>query len=253
MVCPMGIITTADDSTPVVPPEKVPFCIACGQCEVFCSAGALTLDHPPGYTMQKAWNGENITPDLLGLYLKTRRSIRQFKAESVPRETITSILDIARYAASGGNGQPVEWLVIHDPTEVKQVASLTIDWMRTLLNSDHPMSSYIPSLLSGWDAGIDVICRGAPHLLVPHIPDNNPIATVDSIIALTHADVAAPAFGVGTCWGGFVAMASRSYSPLIDVYGLPEGRIPAYALMFGYPVYKPSYIPDRKPLAISWH
>jgi nitroreductase len=37
-------------------------------------------------------------------------------------------------------------------------------------------------------------------------PGGNPAASTDAIIALTHVDVAAPSFGIGTCWAGFVAM-----------------------------------------------
>ena len=252
-VCPMGIITQAEENIPpFIPEEKSPMCVSCGQCEAFCSAGALIQDLSPGREVQKAWNGKDITPELLGLYLKSRRSIRRFKSESVPRESIRSILDIARYAASGSNGQPVQWLVIHDPKEVQRIAGLTINWMRTLAGSDHPMSAYVPFLIAAWEAGTDIICRGAPHLIIPHIPELNPIAPVDGIIALTHVDLTAPAFGIGACWGGFVAAASRSYAPLIDLLALPDGRIPVYALMLGYPQYKPSYIPSRKPLEITW-
>ena len=124
--------------------------------------------------------------------------------------------------------------------------------MKTLVNSSHPMSGYVPGLISAWNMGTDVICRGAPHILIPHIPEGNPIAPTDAIIALTHFDISAPAFNVGTCWAGFVAMACRSHAPLLEALHLPEGRTPAYALMFGFSQYKPTYIPERKPLRITW-
>ncbi len=53
-------------------------------------------------------------------------------------------------------------------------------------------------------------------------PETNPLASTDAIIALTHVDIAAPAFGVGTCWAGFVAAASLSYQPLQDMLNLPK-------------------------------
>jgi len=165
-----------------------------------------------------------VAPDAMGYYLRKRRSVRRFKKDPVPKEKILELLDIARYAASGGNGQPVKWIVVHDPERVKKIAGLTIEWMKTLVNSTHPMSGYVPMLIKPFEAGYDVICRGAPHLLFAHIPEGNPIAQTDAIIALTHFDIAAPAFGVGTCWAGFVAMATMSYEPL------PEGaRHPRWA------------------------
>ena len=66
--------------------------------------------------------------------------------------------------------------------------------------------------------------RGAPHLVIAHIPENNPVASVDAIIALTHFDLTAPAFGVGTCWAGFLSMAATVYEPLQKVIALPPGR-----------------------------
>ncbi|WP_226990608.1 hypothetical protein [Methanosarcina acetivorans] len=76
------------------------------------------------------------------------------------------------------------------------------------------MSGLAPTIISVWEQGHDIICRAAPHLLLAHIPKENPVAPVDAIIVLTHFDIAAPAFGIGTRWAGFVAMAAASYEPL---------------------------------------
>jgi nitroreductase len=188
----------------------------------------------------------------MAFYLKKRRSVRHFTKDTVPKEKILEILDIVRYAASGGNGQPVQWIVVHDQERVKKIAGLTVEWMKTLKNTNHPMSGYVPVLIGAWESGRDVICRDAPHLLFAHIPEGNPVASVDAIIALTHFDVAAPAFGIGTCWAGFVAMAAASYEPLQKELGLPVGRKCAYAMMFGYPQYKIYGIPRRNPVAVTW-
>jgi len=252
-VCPVSIISPAtDEDLPFIPVEKISSCISCGHCEAFCQAGAL-IQAQQSKTASKAWKGTDFSSDLLGTYLKSRRSTRHFKEEPVSRETITAILDIARYAASGSNRQPVEWLVTRDPNEVQAVGSLTIEWMRSLRGTNHPLSSYVSSLITAWDAGVDVICHNAPHLLIPHIPIENPVARTDAIIALTHADITAPVFGLGTCWAGFAAMASQDYVPLLKLFDLPVGRVPAYVMMFGYPKYKPAFIPSRKPLTITWH
>lgn len=44
--------------------------------------------------------------------IKTRMSIRGFKPEPVPREVLAQVLDIARYAPSGLNAQPWEFIVL---------------------------------------------------------------------------------------------------------------------------------------------
>jgi len=252
-VCPMAIVDPADENTlPKVVDAKAGMCIQCGHCEVSCPSQALLLNVRPDERALLLTGTGNLSPDDLGIYLKKRRSVRHFTKDPVPKEKIMQVLDIARYAASGGNGQPVQWIVVHDPKKVKKIAGLTVEWMKTLVNSAHPMSGYVPMLIGAWESGNDVICRGAPHLLFAHIPEGNPINSVDAIIALTHFDISAPTYGIGTCWAGFVAAASREYTPLKDVLALPEGRCVAYAMMFGHPKYKNYGIPRRKPLGVTW-
>jgi len=251
--CTMGLIDPADENTlPNVQDAKAGMCIRCGHCEVSCPSQALLLNDRPGELVPLPAGAGTIAPDEMGYYLRKRRSVRNFTKDPVPEEKILELLDIARYAASAGNGQPVEWIVVHDPERVKKIAGLTIGWMKTLVNANHPMSGYIPVLVGAWERGNDVICRGAPHLLIATIPEGNPMAQTDAIIALTHFDVAAPAFGIGTCWAGFVAMAALSSEPLQKELGISAGRKSAYAMMFGNPQYKVYGIPRRKPLAVTW-
>ena len=43
-VCPMGLISPADETTlPALPKGKEPICIGCGHCEADCPSGALAL------------------------------------------------------------------------------------------------------------------------------------------------------------------------------------------------------------------
>lgn len=252
-VCPSGIIDLADEANPPqVQETNVIRCLYCGHCEAFCPTQALLLNLCPNEKIPLPADAGTVSPEDLAFYLKKRRSIRHFTREPVPREKIIEVLEIARYAASGGNGQPVQWLVVHDPEKVRKIAELTIEWMKSLLNTAHPMSGFVPMLISAWEQGNDVICRGAQHLLFAHIPEENPSAFVDAIIALTHVDIAAPAFDIGTCWAGFVAIAATSYEPLQKELGLPAGRKPAYAMMFGHPQYKVYGIPRRKLLEVIW-
>lgn len=253
VVCPMAIVTPGDDNTlPIVKNTVTGICIQCGHCEVSCPSQALLLNVRPDEKVPLPTEAGTISSDDMKFYLKKRRSVRHFTRDPVPKEKILEILDIVRYAASGGNGQPVQWIVVNDPRRVKKIAGLTVEWMKTLQNTNHPMSGYVPMLIGAWESGRDVVCRDAPQLLFAHIPENNPVASVDAIIALTYFDVAAPAFGIGTCWAGFVAGAAMSYEPLQKELSLPAGRKFAYAMMFGYPQYKMYGIPRRKPLGVTW-
>lgn len=48
-------------------------------------------------------------------YLRERRSVRVFKPDPVPDEYITSIIEAARWAPSGANAQPWEFIIVKDP------------------------------------------------------------------------------------------------------------------------------------------
>ncbi len=252
-VCVMGIIDKATDSKyPAIPEEKVDYCLKCGHCESFCPQKALTLDFLIEEKLDITSSEGQIEPQNLALYIKMRRSVRHFTSKPVGKELIAEVIDVARYAASGGNGQPVKWIVIHNSSDVKLIAGLTIDWMRTIQNTSHPLADYVPALISSWDNGLDLICRSAPHLLFAHVPVEPIDDPTEAIIALTHFDIAAPSFGIGTCWAGFVKMAIDSYKPLKDFLSIPEGRKAACPMLFGYPKYKITSVPRRNPADISW-
>lgn len=244
--------TTGDTPFPQVLEKIAPNCIKCGHCEVFCPAGALKLNLTPDEKCSEKIGAEEIPPDHMGIYLKSRRSIRNFSLQKVEKEKIEQILDIARYAASGCNSQPVQWLVVHDKDMVQRLAGLTIDWMSYLCVNKDPMSAVLLSLKAAWDHGIDPVCWNAPHILIAHIPEKHPSALIDSIIALTHFDIAAPAFGVGTCWSGLLTYAAQSWKPLQEMLALPQEHVISYVMVFGYPQYKTYCIPRRNPLKVVW-
>ncbi|MGD9780671.1 MAG: nitroreductase family protein [Kiritimatiellia bacterium] len=252
-VCPMGIVAPAGpDVLPFVKNEDVARCLFCGHCEAFCPTQALALDFRLEDRPAQPPEARALAPADLSLHLKSRRSIRRFLPDPVPRETILEILDTARYAPSGTNRQPVQWHVVYDSQAVRKIAALTVDWMRLRSQTDDPLGRLLVQLVAGWNAGFDVACLGAPHLVVAHVPADNPIAPVDAVIALAHVDVLAPAYGLGTCWAGFVSAAAALHKPLQDELALPAGRQFAYALMLGRPRFKPRGIPRRNPLEVSW-
>lgn len=252
-ICPIGLIISADETQlPVVNETNAPYCVNCGHCEIYCPAGALTLDFMPDDKTDETVESGEIAPDRLGIYMKRRRSVRHFTADEVEKDRIEQILDIVRYAPSGMNSQTVQWIVVHDKKNVHRLAELTIDWMRSLSESNNPLSNYAVRLVAAWECGVDPICRNAPHVLIAHIPEESLTAQTDAIIALAHFDIVASAFGLGTCWAGFVAAAARSWKPIQEALALPKGRAVAYAMMFGYPQYKIYGIPRRNQARITW-
>ena len=59
--------------------------------------------------------------------VKKRRSIRRFKADPIPDDYITKIIDVARWAPSGFNMQPWEFLVVKKPELRERIVELISD------------------------------------------------------------------------------------------------------------------------------
>jgi nitroreductase/Pyruvate/2-oxoacid:ferredoxin oxidoreductase delta subunit len=251
-ICPVSAIIPGEEGVPSLPIEYEVFCTRCGHCEAVCPGNAITSNYEAYPPEDDTADTEQINPKTLVKYVQSRRSIRVFKDKPVEKEKIESIFEAVRFAPSGMNAQPVKWLVVTNAAEVKRFADLTIDWVRMMaqMDIDHPLKPILPALITLADAGIDPICRGAPCLVYAYT--ENALGYTDSIIALTTFDLMAPAFGLGTCWAGLLHIASTGYQPLREALGIPEGYVPQYPMLFGYPKYRYKKIPGRKKPEIIW-
>jgi nitroreductase len=68
--------------------------------------------------------------DLLGL-VRSRRTIRTIAPDPIPEETVEKILEVARWAPTGFNMQPMEFLVTQDPELRSQAKKIIDDWIET--------------------------------------------------------------------------------------------------------------------------
>jgi len=59
--------------------------------------------------------------DVLYRIMTTRMSVRRIKPDPIPEEYVQKILEAGRWAMSGANGQPWEYLVIKDPKKKKDL------------------------------------------------------------------------------------------------------------------------------------
>src|SRR4026208_957014 len=66
-------------------------------------------------------NPDTQTYDMLLKLVKTRMSVRKFRPDPIPGDTINKILEVARWAMSGANSQPWEFIVVTEPEIKKQL------------------------------------------------------------------------------------------------------------------------------------
>lgn len=58
--------------------------------------------------------------DILIDLIRSRASVRKLKPDPIPDEKIAQILEAGRWAMSGANGQPWDFIVVKDPEQVLQ-------------------------------------------------------------------------------------------------------------------------------------
>lgn len=254
-VCPVGIIDIIKEQTFPRPTENSEeLCISCGHCSAVCPHGALQLSgkDPTLYPSSKRTllpTKEQLTQLLCG-----RRSTRVFKKKAVDRATIERIIHLSTYAPTARNSQLLQWLVIDSGEELTNLRQHTLDWMKSLVEKkDATAIAYgFADILQNSNEDNDIILRNAPGLVIIYAPSVYPYGMVDSTIAMTTFELAAYANSIGTCWAGFFMRAATEWEPLRNALQLPQGYNSATAMIFGYPKYTYSRLPERKKESIIW-
>ncbi|MDP4161302.1 MAG: nitroreductase family protein, partial [Bacillota bacterium] len=250
-VCPARVITMSDQGPQAVGEN----CIACGHCVAVCPAAALDNRKAPLSQQLPLEKAPVLDAETAALFLRSRRSIRCYKQDVVPREKILQLLDIARLAPTGSNSQGVAFHVIDNGETLRQITALVIHWMEEQIQKGSPWGPYYSKTVASYrQNGEDVILRGAPCLIVALTAKNfMPRGRDNSHFSLAYAELYAPALGLGTCWAGyFEGCASTGYQPLTDLLGLHPDKVVSGGLMLGYPKVTYKRLVDRNPLQVTW-
>jgi len=250
--CPGGLI--AKDRFPVPTENSWDLCIDCGHCVSVCPTGAM---HQRFMSPEE---GAPIDVQLIPTweearqFLASRRSVRVYVNKPVERDKILQVLDATRFAPSGGNRQIVRWVVISDPAKVHRIAQMTIDWMKSVGDSNPALykEAKLELFVAAWDRGQDQIARGAPCFIQAWGPKDERTAPQAATIGLAYAQLAAHALGLGSSFSGGINTAAQSAPALKELLGLTEGTVSFGTILLGYPAETFTTIPKRKPLDVTW-
>jgi len=191
--------------------------------------------------------------------VKSRRAIRKFKPDPIPDEYIEKILDVARWAPSGGNAQPWEFIVVKDPEMKQKIEDL-------YLRLDHMRSQVWETTrredLRHWAATMGKPnFAEAPVIIVPIGDLRTTYASVVAVHVLYHLrnlenmanvtlliHLAAVALGLGVQW---VSIEEPSMGPFKNLLGIPEIYHIYSIVPMGYPAYQPAPAYRRELEAIT--
>ena len=140
--------------------------------------------------------------------IRTRRSIRDWSGRPMDRATIEELLESARLAPSGMNGQQWELVVVTDRERLRQLVPVC--------NNQRHVG----------EAGAFLFIVTDPSAKWVH---------VDPAIALDHLTLRAREMGLGTCWiGAFDEARMREF------LGIPEGKVTVIGMTLGHPGEEPA-------------
>jgi nitroreductase len=227
-------------------------CIKCGHCVAICPYAALDHTRNPLASQVEISQFPLMAAETAERFLRTRRSIRTYKPDKTAPETLLRLLNIARFAPTGGNSQGISYLVISDADLMKQVSVKIIDWLEEQIRHEVAwVKPYAGMAKIYRETGYDVVLRGAPHLVLALAAAQNPIGRDNGRFALTYVELYAPSLGLGSCWAGFFEMAAAAgYEPLLGLLDIPEGKVIVGAIMLGVPKYRYQRLVERNPLDV---
>jgi len=254
-ICPVGILRMNEkERVPEFIPGGEELCINCGHCFAFCPPGSIKLSTMDVKDAMPLDHSKLPGAEQVELFLKARRSIRTYKDEPVSRESIEKLLDIARYAPSGINRQPVNWAVVAGKEKVHELGGLVVQWMGDLLDAKSPLAASLrfDRLVEAWKKNKDLICRNAPCLVIAYGLKDDPLVPQSCTISGTYLELAAFGLGFGACWAGYVNMAINVSEEVRKFTGLSSRASAGAVMMLGYPKYRYSRIPLRNPAKILW-
>ena len=203
-------------------------CGACQHCMAVCPTGALSWGGIDPEALRPA--GSVDAEDMLSLIM-SRRSVRQFKDADVPPEKLRKLADMLAYPPRGSNADSLRFSLVGSCAKMREIADATYAAIS-------PGSPFANMLLSGRDAGRDMVYWNAPAMLVAFVSRTNvnpSCRTVDPIISLTYAELYAESLGLGCVWCEIATSAIRQFPTVQRLVEMPAGYDVGYAMPLGEP------------------
>jgi len=235
--CPVHIIDLKT-GYPRIEADKANTCIRCQHCLAICPTAAVSI---VGKSPEQSLSIKGNFPDpaQMEILIKGRRSVRQYHDENLDPELIKRALDVAWQAPTGVNMRQVQFSVIDDKKNLAVFRDETYRRLEELIASGRlpEDKAFFAGFVRVWnEKGVDILFRGAPHLVVASAPRGGASPFPDCLIALSYFELFAQSLGIGTVWNGLVKwVIDDLVTELKTRLNIPENHIVGYAMAFGRP------------------
>jgi nitroreductase/NAD-dependent dihydropyrimidine dehydrogenase PreA subunit len=236
--CPSRIITLEGVGLPHVKLEQEPACVHCQHCLAICPEAALSIDSFDPTHSHSLPEGSFPDLDTMDLFVRGRRSVRQYRGENVDPALVRRLLDALTYAPTGVNCRMLTFTLVQDKGVMADLRERVLEALGRALDAGRiPENavSRLAQMVEAWrEEKRDIIFRGAPHLLVISAPPDTPTPQQDVPLTLAYFELLAQSAGLGTVWCGLLKRVLEVLPELKPLLGLPDGHI-YYAMLFGIP------------------
>jgi nitroreductase/Pyruvate/2-oxoacid:ferredoxin oxidoreductase delta subunit len=277
-VCPSQTISMQDGKAVVTGDRS----LQCGHCLAVCPVDAVrvtTLDQQSltfnCFDLENKWlpHGEFDTSRLVQL-MASRRSCRNYTAQTVPRSVLEDLVKIGITAPSGTNCQDWTFTVLPDRAAVIEFAERIGSffkrlnrmaekrWLRQALRllGKPTLGSYyrqhyrsVKEGLAEWEKSRrDRLFHGAAAVVVVGSKPGGSCPMEDAMLATQNILLGAHSMGLGTCLVGFAVEAIRNDPGIKQFLTIPAEEIVYAVIAMGYPDEKYRDLTGRKKAEVRY-
>lgn len=254
--------------------EMAEECQECGKCVAVCPNNLIRLKvHSEKVLKDYPSKAELPSFESLVNLFQSRRSRRQFKNKTLPKELIEKILSTAgRYSATGHNQENVFFTVIQDRELLERLSTECNVQVKNLIEKfEDPQgrksleSVFSPDLIKKVEHVIpsfkrrlkrvengEEVWHWDTELIIIHSPKDAISLKENCTLAAAQIMLAAETLGLGTCSLGYITEFLNMFRSIAKMVKLPLKHIAGYTLAIGFPKARYYRIPARKPLKVKW-
>jgi nitroreductase len=178
----------------------------------------------------------------------SRSSVRNFKPDQIPDDTLREILKAGFHAANGVNAQAVRFSIVSDKKKLDGYSDagkkLYLEWLKAeKINNPH-----LEALVSDPKTNL---FQNAPTVIFIYTAPNALTAVEDASLAAGNIQLAAKSLGLGTCWIGLAGNLGQ-YDAFLKDNKVPKDHTLRAAITIGYPAGETKPTPRGEVQILNW-
>lgn len=198
--------------------------------------------------------------------VRKRRSVRHVKPDPVPDELVEKILEAGRWAMSGGNGQPWEFIVVKNQKTKDEMARTWAELRKEMYNIlemtrteelRHPLAFHPYTLPPFKDAPVLIVVCGDRRTYLATVLGGQLFGGDGGIMEATYLKnmantvqnmhLAAASLGLGSQWFSVTRPWEQALKPILEVPAILDIHS---MVVLGYPAYEtpPPYRRELKEI-----